>query len=650
MIAPTRPLSILVLALLAALAALAPAPAPAAAPKAVAVTEPRVWSTQVEGLHIDTTMSVVGRGDLGFVEGQPVRVEFKVTDSTGQPVSRLYPAAWLDRLPTDRTEEAVDACKQKVQTFLGGGLMAEPEGNLNVYHLLALNDDKSVSVVDPLFGYGGTKLLALIELEANGEDWAATPNSDRVFVSVPAADHVAVIDTVQWKLERTVPVGARPVQVALQNDGRYVWIAAEGTRAGFVGSGVTVIDTASLAVVAHLATGSGPHQITFSGDDRFALVTNGRDQSLTVVDIATLKPIRTMALDVTPMWIDWSASAQNAYISSREGGVVVVSPERAEPITRIPTEPGLGRIKISPDGRWAAVVSPTKNVVHFIDTALNRTVKTADVEKTPDQVTFNGDLAYIHHAASEDILMISLRTVAAPGEQVSAVDFTGGQKIPAEGTLPSPGELMMKAPGGDAMLVANPADGAVYYYKEGMAAPMGSFQNYSRSPRAILVVDRSLRERRPGIYDTVVRLGRPGDYDLALFASSPALRHCFPLEVAENPVLYRERLSKRLQIEVLAPTGIEIQVGQLVTLRFRARDAATDEPREGLADLQALVFLSPGVWQQRMTTKPQPDGSYELSFTPTEEGVYMVSFSVPSLGIGANRMRPLGFLASSPAP
>ena len=48
----------------------------------------------------------------------------------------------------------------------------------------------------------------------------------------------------------------------------------------------------------------------------------------------------------------------------------------------------------------------------------------------------------------------------------------------------------------------------VYYYKEGMAAPMGSFSNYGRRPRAVRVVDRSLREQSPGIYRTEARLRR----------------------------------------------------------------------------------------------------------------------------------------------
>ena len=49
--------------------------------------------------------------------------------------------------------------------------------------------------------------------------------------------------------------------------------------------------------------------------------------------------------------------------------------------------------------------------------------------------------------------------------------------------------------------MANPADQAIYYYMEGMLAPMGSFNNYRREPKAVLIVDRSLRERAGRVFD-----------------------------------------------------------------------------------------------------------------------------------------------------
>ena len=35
---------------------------------------------------------------------------------------------------------------------------------------------------------------------------------------------------------------------------------------------------------------------------------------------------------------------------------------------------------------------------------------------------------------------------------------------------------MVPAPEGNSVLLANPADRVIYYYSEGMAAPMGSFK------------------------------------------------------------------------------------------------------------------------------------------------------------------------------
>ncbi len=85
------------------------------------------------------------------------------------------------------------------------------------------------------------------------------------------------------------------------------------------------------------------------------------------------------------------------------------------------------------------------------------------------------------------------------------------------------------------MLVANPADRVIYYYSEGMAAPMGSFQNYRRNPRALMVVDRSLREVTSGVYSTTTKLPKSGIYDVAFLLDSPRITHCFNAEAKPNP-------------------------------------------------------------------------------------------------------------------
>ena len=74
---------------------------------------------------------------------------------------------------------------QKVESFLQGSLRSRPDVDLNAYYLLTLNEEASISVIDPLLGFGGTKLLTLVLLKSPGEDWALTSDRSKLFVSMP---------------------------------------------------------------------------------------------------------------------------------------------------------------------------------------------------------------------------------------------------------------------------------------------------------------------------------------------------------------------------------------------------------------------------------------------------------------------------------
>jgi hypothetical protein len=261
-------------------------------------------------------------------------------------------------------------------------------------------------------------------------------------------------------------------------------------------------------------------------------------------------------------------------------------------------------------------------------------VQTVDVEEGPDQVAFSDELAYVRHRGSDSVLMIPLKTVGEPGKPVPVVDFPGGQHPPGRLPRPTPAAGIVQAPGESAVLVANPEDQIIYYYKEGMAAPMGHFQNYGKQPLAALVVNRSLREVRPGVYQTTARMAGAGDYDLALFVDSPQLVQCFPVKVAADPALAAAR-KPPLGVEPLAAGGPEgkVGVGEEVAVRFKLTTPETGAPRTGLQDVRVLAFLSPGVWQQRQWAAEAGPGVYEARFTPPQAGVYFVFVEVGSAGL-----------------
>ena len=638
---PTTRHSLLFTGLVAALAAATPLAA------TTQETTPAPSSRVVhEGIAIDLEIEPVeeaagARGELR--EGDTVTVRFQINDSNTQtPLSGVYPAAWMDRRPAGE-ETGRESCRDKVEAFIGGSLFAPPELDLNVYYVLALNSDPTISVVDPLFGFGTTKLLDMIFLEAPGEDWALSEDQMTLYVSMPDVNQLAVAATSTWEVSRNLSVGPRPSRLALQADGRYLWVGFDGPRDGI--SGVTVVDTAGPEVVANILTGRGHHEIALSTDNRWAFVSNQSDGTVTMIDVARLEAVATVPVGREPVSLTYSEMAGAIFVSSRADGIVtVIDAESRQAVGRIETEPGLGQIRFAPGGKLAFAVNTELDQVYLIDAATQRVVQTADVEDGPDQVTFSDHLAYVRHQGSETVLMIPLEQIGIAGAPVPVIDFPGGQKAFGRGSRPSPADGIVQAPGATAVLVANPADKTIYFYKEGMAAPMGHFQNYNRQPRAVLAVDRSLEERSPGSYETVATLRRPGLYDLAFFLDSPRTVHCFEVAVAPNPELEaaRERL-KPIAVRpiidgrVLAHGDrVDLPVGETIVFEVRLSDPVTDAPRSGLEDVRVLTFRSPGRDQQRRLARPMGDGRYQVEMALPYPGVYYAFVESDSAGLRYN--------------
>lgn len=564
-------------------------------------------------------------------EEENARIRFEITDAaTGQPLAGLSPAAWMNVASPDGTDAR--KCRQRVEQLAAGSILDRPALDLNVYFVLALNQDASMSVVDPLFGFGGSRLLALVQLLSPGEDWVLTGDQRRLFISQPEAGRVAAVDTHSWKVEAQLDAGPRPTRVALQPDGSYLWVTLDPDGADSAASGVAVLDARSLRVLARIPTGAGRHEIAFDPDSRFAFVTNGDAGTVSVIDVRALAKVKDVPTGEQPASIAWSTLAGAAYVThTGSGTIVAIDGQQHEVKARMAARPGLGQIRFAPGGRLGFAVNPPADALFIVDTASNRILQSGEMLDAPDQVAFTDDLAYIRHQGSETVLMIPLKEVGEEGRAVPAADFPGGQHPFGRGRKPSPAAGIVRAPGQVAVLVANPADQAIYYYKEGMAAPMGHFRNYDREPRAVLVVDRSLGERsRPGAYETVAKLRGPGRYDLALLVDVPRIAHCFQVEVAPDPVLEAERRTSRpARVEILdAPSAVA--VGKEAPLRFRLTDPNTGAPLPGLDDVRVLIHRTDRNWQSRVKARDLGEGLYEIVFTPDGPADYIVRVESPA--------------------
>jgi YVTN family beta-propeller protein len=569
-------------------------------------------------------------GGAKLMEETDAIVTFKITDTTtGTPITNMRPSAWLDSRINDKPSEMKE-CREKIQSFLQGSLGARPEIDLNAYYLLVMNSEANISVIDPLLGLGTSKLFTLILLDSPGEDWVMSRDGKRLFVTMPLVNQVAVVDTVTFKVVSKIHVGMRPTHIAFQPDEKYVWVSTESPR----DSGVTVIDSVSFKVAARIATGAGRHEIAFAEDDRFAFVTNSEQSTLSVIDTQRLKKIKDVKTGVPLTSPAFSPLSKAVYATSDSQGVVVVVDARSHRVVaRVKAKPGLKVIRFAPAGRWGFVANSKENTVYILDSSTNRILHTVGIGNQPDQIVFTQSFAYIRSMSTEQISLIPLADLGKSAAKIT--QFSGGQYPPGKFGATAGADAIVPAPEGNATLVANPADKMIYFYKEGMIAPMGSFQNYRREPRALMVVDRSMRETSPGVYSNVVKLPPAGNHEVVLLTDSPRISQCFDLTVVTNPSLKKKGLP--LAIEPLFKQG-EVPVQESIRLQFKVVDPETKKPKTGLKDVGVLTFLSPGVWQKRQWARPDGEGGYEVEFTPPKQGVYFVFFECPSLGVRFNQL------------
>jgi len=573
-----------------------------------------------------------------MVEGQQAVFQFRLTDATGTPLAGSRMAAWLDQARDAKPADAKE-CHRKIQSFLQMQLSARPEVDLNTYYILALTKEPGILIIDPRVGFSSSRLYAIIDLVSPGEDWVIARNGDRLFVSMPAVAKVAAIDAMNFRVLANVDTGGKPARVVSQPDGRYIWVGNDSDRAEE--SGVNVINPATLEVVARIPTGKGHHEIVFA-ENRTAYVSNQIDGTVSIIDTETLAKLKDVEAGKGLVALVYSSAAKSVYAASRdEGKITVISAEGRSVTGSLKDKPGFTALHMTADGRWGFVANGAENVVLLFDVSSNRFVQRYDVGRSPDQLGLTTSYLYVRSKDDEHIKLIPLDGI---GTTAHTAEFPAGQ-APAGALADVLASSIEPSLEGNSAFVANPADKRIYFYQEGMAAPMMSMEGYGRTPKAVKVLDRSIHETETGVYSVGLRLPQPGTYDVPVFVESPAISYCFQFTVKPNPFLKKK---SDFPVYLRADSNnLQVSPGKPVQVSFHLLDPMTDKAREDLKDVQVTVLLAEGLRQLRFTAEPAGEGRYQFTFTPPMEGVYYVTVQIPSLGMKANHLSYMMVRASA---
>ncbi|WP_460139607.1 YncE family protein [Pseudomonas sp. S2_E01] len=599
------------------------------------VALPSTWGDQTlerDGVSVSLQMRPLAEDGV-LREGEFADVLFRITDkASGQPLAGVAPGAWLDpeAMAADQAQGRDRSCKSRVGVFLKSNIGARPVLDLNSYFLLVMNHDASVMVVDPSVSVGGiTSTMARIDIKQPPMDWVTPKDNKRVFVSMPAANEVAVIDSEQFKVRESIAAGSNPVRVALQPDERLLWVGNNAPSAEQ--SGVTVIDTRSLKTLKHLTTGGGHHEMAFSKDSRFAFVTNRDDGTLSIIDIASLTLIKQLKTGSHPLSVVYSPLSDAAYVADGQDGTVTVVDAQTQSVRRvIALKQGLGPMGFSADGRFGIVLNTLENQASVIDAATDALIHDLDVSAEPYQVVFTKAYAYVRGLASSKVTMINLATLGE-GRKPITQGFEAGTKPPRlAGDLPLASSLAVSRDD-NAVFVVNPVDNTTYFYAEGMNAPMSGYPNRGQLARAALVIDRSLREVEPGLYSSRIKLPPAGRFDVAFLLNQPNIVHCFSTVIEpDNSTAQHIGVPK---VEFLLDKSTA-SLGKPYTVRLRIVQGKQKTVRSGINDVQVRYFLAPSSRPQLVSARDVGNGVYEAPVTLDRQGAWYLHVRAPSLGAG----------------
>ena len=567
------------------------------------------------------------------MEGDFAEISFRISSAEDhEPLQGVYPGVWVDLVQTAEGEKkgvSLD-CKNRVANYLQGLVGMRPMIDLNSYFVMVLNQDPSISVIDPVVGITGiTSLYTSIPLERPGADWAKTTDEKWLYVTMPRAGKVAAVNLDTFKVEKNLPAGEMPMRAAIQPDEEYLWIGND--IQGGVKSGVTVIDIDTGEIVKSIDTGAGHHEITFSDDSRRAFVTNRESGAVTVIDTGKLEIIGQVDTGSVPISIAYSPLSDAVYAADGMSGIItVIDPESGLSFEKIEAKPGLGPMRFSNDGRWGFVVNPNENLVFVIDASTNKLAHTVKVDNKPFQVALTETFAYIRSLDSEHISMINLQELNRGGD-VIVNNFAAGVYPPSQVNDIRIADAMIPAAQDAAVLVASPADATVYYYMEGMNAPMGAFRNYGHKPRAVQIANRALKELEPGVYSTTVKIPMAGTFEVAFLNETPQFLHCFTMEAAVNPNL--EHKSDPVAVEYLNDHE-SLVAGDEMKLRFRLYKPGSGKTFVEAGGVTVKFFRAPRFDLTELVATHVGEGIYEATLPFRYAGSYYVYVAAPGLNVG----------------
>jgi YVTN family beta-propeller protein len=222
---------------------------------------------------------------------------------------------------------------------------------------------------------------------------------------------VSVIDIACATTVTTVPAD-NVVALTISPDGSR-WYAVSSDRRTYYhypAGRLTIVDTASRAVVETIAVGACPETVTASPDGAYVYITHYDTCSVSAVNLTTGN-VTTVALRDAPLAVAFTPDSGHAYVRNvRSLTVIDTTTNDADHIGTGNLPRGL---QFSPDGKHAYITNFGDQTLSVVDTITNSVATTVAVPGHPEAVAVSpdGERIYVGGYWSRAVAVISVPTV-----------------------------------------------------------------------------------------------------------------------------------------------------------------------------------------------------------------------------------------------
>lgn len=215
---------------------------------------------------------------------------------------------------------------------------------------------------------------------------------------------VTVVDTATNAVVATVAVGNQPLAAAVRPAGDRAYVTNQ-VPAGTV----SVIETAINGVVATVTVGARPSGAAVKSPGDRVYVTNRDDKNVSVIDTTTNTVVATIPVGNNPLGVAIDPAGTPAYVvNNGDNNVSVIDTTTNAVVATIPVGNDPSHVTVGPNGRRAYVSNNSNASVTVIDSGFQSVVATIPVGNIPEGVAVDpaGNRLYVANSGPNSVSVV----------------------------------------------------------------------------------------------------------------------------------------------------------------------------------------------------------------------------------------------------